>query len=432
MRAFSPYTDGLHRLLKEALTDRYAPGVAARLDAALDGEAGRELRSLVDLKARRLSGAFFTGSEMAERALGPILPTISGRSVVVDPACGAGDLLVAVAKHLPVLPGVHETLEAWNPIFRGRDLHPEFVAACRRRLALVALGRNEDMHHPRLDFRRVFTNIQTGCGLTGNLCLGDATHIVINPPFTKTEVRRSVPWATGRISNAALFVDACIAKSSPGTRIVAILPDVLRSGTQARRWRKSVEARSSIVRIERLGQFSEWADIDVFVLELVVSSDEAINHAYWDSPSRESARTVGDYFRVSVGRVVPFRDPDEGKPYRYIHPRTLEAWGVDSNAREYRGYTGVVTPTPFVAVRRTSRQGHKHRAVATVVVGDGPVAVENHLIVLCPIDGTRASCEALLCVLRSPRSDEWIDRKIRCRHITASTLEHLPWWPEVK
>ena len=146
----------------------------------------------------------------------------------------------------------------------------------------------------------------------------------------------------------------------------------------------------------------------------------------------QRGRTVGDYFRVSVGRVVPFRDPHAGERYRYIHPRTLVAWGVDAKVLEQRRFNGMVTPTPFVAVRRTSRQGHRHRAVGTVVVGQGPVAVENHLLVLRPIDETFEACERLINVLRSPRSDDWIDRKIRCRHLTAATLEHLPWWPEVQ
>lgn len=254
MRAFSSYADGLDQLLKEALADRNATGVVARVDAALDGEAGRVLRTLVDLNERRASGAFFTGSELAERALRPVLSTISDRSVVLDPACGAGDLLVAIAKNMLATAGLQKTLETWNPIFRGYDLHPEFVAVCRRRLALVALSRSRVTQQAKLDFEHVFTNIRTGCGLTENLSFEDATHIIVNPPFTKGRVRKDIPWSTGKISNAALFVDTCIEKSRPGTRIVAILPDVLRSGTQARRWRESVEARSRVVRVERLGR----------------------------------------------------------------------------------------------------------------------------------------------------------------------------------
>jgi hypothetical protein len=432
MRAYSSYVSNLDRLVREVANKTRAERDPGRIDAALDGGAARALRELVGIEERRSSGAFFTSSPMAECVLAPLVPTINDQSIVVDPACGAGDLLLYLALALPKFGGLAETLALWGRVFHGRDVHPEFVRAARRRLVLAALQAGPGELPAPLDLRGLFTNVRTGCGLTVDRPLLSATHVVLNPPFTRGAPRTDVPWSSGRISNAALFIDCYVGRMRPGTRIVAILPDVLRSGTQARRWRESVEARCDVLRVEKLGQFSEWADIDVFVLDLVVGLSGPMARADWDRPCRSHSRTVGDYFHVSVGRVVPFRDANAGKQYRYVYPKTLTAWGVDSKATARRRFMGKVTPTPFVAVRRTSRPGHKHRAVGTIVVGAGPVAVENHLLVLRPIDGTLDACERLIEVLRSPKSDEWIDRKIRCRHLTAASLEHLPWWPEVE
>jgi hypothetical protein len=85
---------------------------------------------------------------------------------------------------------------------------------------------------------------------------------------------------------------------------------------------------------------------------------------------------------------------------------------------------------PFVVVRRTSRVGQSHRAVGTIVTGSEPVAVENHLLVLIPRHSSLPKCRDLIRVLRSGQTNEWFDRRIRCRHLTAAALRQLPWWEE--
>ena len=80
-----------------------------------------------------------------------------------------------------------------------------------------------------------------------------------------------------------------------------------------------------------------------------------------------------------------------------------------------------------MVVRRTSRPGDKYRAVGTVIRGHGLVAVENHLLVLRPKDRTVASCDRLLAVLKDAAANEFLDRRIRCRHLTVSALRDLPW-----
>src|SRR5437764_4378182 len=109
------------------------PGAAARfveqVDAALDGEAGRELRRLVPLDELRATGTFFTGSVLATRVAARVLPTVGRGARILDPACGAGDLLLACVKRLPAGRGFRETLDRWGRSLLGRDLQAEFVAA---------------------------------------------------------------------------------------------------------------------------------------------------------------------------------------------------------------------------------------------------------------------------------------------------------------
>jgi hypothetical protein len=86
---------------------------------------------------------------------------------------------------------------------------------------------------------------------------------------------------------------------------------------------------------------------------------------------------------------------------------------------------------PFVAIRRTSRPGDRHRAIGTLITALQPVAVENHLIALRPKDGTVKACRELLYSLKDDRTTHWLDERIRCRHLTVAALNELPWWHNV-
>jgi hypothetical protein len=431
MRAFASYVNDLECLLEQALVSPRKDGVDDRIGAALDGQPGSELRRLVGLEDQRAAGAFFTGSVLAERAVGPIAETLDSRSVILDPACGAGDLLLAAAKLLPSRRDMDLRLAFWSDQLIGRDPHPEFVRAAKLRLTLAALDRSSSPRILRtLDADRLFPQITPGCGLSDPDIFSRASHIVINPPFTTSPAPVGCQWASGGVSMAAQFMDVCLRHAREGTRIVAILPEVLRSGERYRKWRSWLEDRARIQRVELLGQFDRWADIDVFALELVVSRPGEGMPSGWMYPSRLITRSVAEYFDVSVGRVVPYRDPEEGRYYRYVHARILKPWGQDSKAREHRRHPSEGLRPPFVVVRRTSRAGQAHRAVGTIISGDSPVAVENHLLVLLPKDGGLASCRRLMGVLRSPRTDEWFDQRIRCRHLTVTAMRQLPWWPE--
>jgi hypothetical protein len=96
-----------------------------RIELALDGEPGRELRRHYSLSDLRASGTFLTGSKLANMLAARTKPWTSEDTVFCDPACGAGDLLVAAARYLPLGRDLEQTLGAWGDRLAGFDLQPQ-------------------------------------------------------------------------------------------------------------------------------------------------------------------------------------------------------------------------------------------------------------------------------------------------------------------
>lgn len=431
MNAFAPYVDSLERLAREAL-DHGSLGLDAELVAAvLDGQPGARLRDLIPLPVRRATGAFFTGATLAERVIAPYARTLSATSTVFDPACGVGDLLVACARHLPLGPDLAATIATWGGQLRGIDIHPEFVRAAKARLVLLARSRGVPIGTtllPPLD--EAFPQLIVGDGLANRAFGNTASHIVLNPPYPRVPAPPDYQWGSGKVSLAAIFLERCLAEALPGARIIAILPDVLRTGSLYAKWRAAVQARAVVESVQVFGTFDAWADIDVFILRLTVTASPSGRATmWWEPPAPAAGGRVGDHFNVHVGPVVPHRHPKLGCWYPYVYARLLPGWGVlDIEKGPRRRFRGRTFAPPFVAVRRTSAPTDRQRAVGTLVTGDRPVAVENHLLVLAPRDGSLDRCKELLAVLRDDRTRLWLDQRIRCRHLTVAALQDLPWW----
>jgi hypothetical protein len=77
-------------------------------------------------------------------------------------------------------------------------------------------------------------------------------------------------------------------------------------------------------------------------------------------------------------------------------------------------------------LRRTSRPGHPYRAAATVILGKAPVAVENYLIVREPHDKSADTCRALMAQLHTQCANDFLDQRIRCRHLTVGAVNPIP------
>ena len=151
--------------------------------------------------------------------------------------------------------------------------------------------------------------------------------------------------------------------------------------------------------------------------------------------SQHASQKVSDFFHLNVGRVVPHRDLEapELPSYPYFDVQHTPSWqtitvGEDKEKRHFRGTT---FKPPFVLIRRNSRAKDAIRAVGTIVVlkrgAPVSVAVENHLMVARPISGKVEDCEALLELLRLPQTNQWLDKRIRCRHLTVGAVNDIPW-----
>lgn len=394
----------------------------------LNGGVGSELKRRVSLNQRQQIGAFFTGEALRRRAFGSFFDPAIGRPVW-DPACGAGDLLLSYAEKLPIYPDIGNTIASWGGKLYGSDTQGIFLRAARARLVLAAFARGaRKQEERRLSLNTVFPNLLQQDSLLTPLKASHAD-VVLNPPFISLIAGRDCEWGSGSVSAAALFVDMCVKRSSPGTRIVAILPDVLRTGTRYERWRKMIVEHAELRRVDIYGPFDPQADVDVFILELLVRPSRVLSggqESLWgilDNPSHEK---VGNYFSVSVGPVVPHRHKEEGPNLAFLHSRDATPWGILKHLPLRRCFSGTTYQPPFVVIRRTSSPSDRDRAIGTVINCGEPVAIENHLIVCKPHDGKVESCLSLIEVLRSSSTNNWLNNRIRCRHLTVGSVKEIP------
>jgi hypothetical protein len=131
-----------------------------------------------------------------------------------------------------------------------------------------------------------------------------------------------------------------------------------------------------------------------------------------------------------VGAVVPFRLSNRGQWRPFIQARDLPSWQAVTDIVQHRRFEGTTFCPPFVVVRRTSRPDDKSRAVATIVQSKRRIAVENHLLVLTPKDKTLRTCKQLMKLLGKRSTNEILNSRIRCRHLTVGALADLPWSDE--
>jgi hypothetical protein len=427
-RSFRSYVEYLESLLRGTVCWKEF-SKDSRIAAALDGEPSFHVRELFSARNLKRTAAFFTGQALADRALKYVFGNLT-HLPVIDPSCGAGDLLVACAKKLPLKPGLQPALTSWGNQLSGLDLNPDFVRATKVRLALVARLRG-CLSADGLPFSTdsCFLNVRVGNGLSSGEQLERPVLVVMNPPYKYVRAPESCNWAHGRVSLAALFLNTWLKRVPCGSRIVAILPDVLRTGTRYERWRQLVEKQSVIESAEVVGQFQPWADVDVFILRLLIPNRGRGATKWWTtSVDSRFSGLVSDHFEVRVGPVVPHRDKQTGPMWAFLHARIAPAWKVIKRISERRRYEGRVLRPPFVIIRRTSRPGDSPRAVASLVVGNRKVAVENHLLVLIPRRKSLATCQRLLMALKLKSTNEWLDQRIRCRHLTVKSISEMPFW----
>ncbi len=399
-----------------------------RISKILNGETAIALNRIIPASIRKNSGIFFTGPYLSEKVAKRIQPILNEGASLIDPACGAGDLLTACAQYLPREKTLRGTIRSWSKLISGYDLHEQFIRATRLRLILLAANLHcRDFKLQSIISETNFSNIQVNDSLSPFSSITHTDCIVTNPPFGHMIAPDDCTWSSGKVQVAGVFFEKLLKSAHRGQHIIAILPDVLRSGTRYQKWRKLVADLSESLYIELMGRFDNKTDIDVFLLYVIAGKRKDVHWPCLSNSKWKNSQRIKDLFDVHVGPVVPHRHQHKGPWHSYIDSSSALPWEVVTDLPNRRFY-GTTFKSPFVVVRRTSSPSDNNRATATVVRVPKSVAVENHLIILKPKDNTIKLCNVLLKQLKDNRTNRWLNRRIRCRHLTVTSIKELPWW----
>lgn len=384
----------------------------------LDGRPAQEVRRALKRKLRRERGIFMTPADLADEAISAV-PGRLGDSTIVDPACGCGDLLLSAMR------AVSASDEACSVKLGGTDRERELVAIAQARLELFARSNGWGQFAGQ-----AAVDIQVGDGNRAPERFPTDCVVVLNPPFGQSIAPSTCSWSSGLTSSAALFLDGVLDRMDDGCRLSAILPDVIRSGSRYGKLRETIARRLRIELVKPLGLFDPHADIDVFLLAGTAETTPDSREDDW-TESSGTEETLADHFDVSVGSVVDNRDPKKGPWRPFINSRSVGG-EVDLRPTLHRRFRGRVVSPPFAVTGRTSRptEGSGSRLRVSVVIGSKPVAVENHLLVMQPHSGTLEDCLRAKSYLESTRVSQFLDRRIRLRHLTVQALKEIPWQAE--
>lgn len=381
------------------------------------------LRKYLSREEMRNTGSFFTGQKLASLVINKVRDDISLSSVVLDPTCGAGNLLIECSRSLQVCNTLSETLKAWGRVLRGYDLQSQFVDAAKVRIVLEALNRGVQLDCDLNQAISYLNEIRVVDALTITPeQLEDVTHVLMNPPFTNCSAPLRDFWKKGNVNLAGVIFDFYLRILPEKCKVSAILPDVLRSGTRYTYWREFVQSKVNSS-LEIYGRFNTKTDIDVFILDGIIEKNEKTVIWYEDN---QSIDILSIYYDVCIGPLVAYRDPEEGTLYPYIDVKNANPWQVVTKFIEYRRYKGKSIQGPFVVIRRTSSPSQKYRLVPTIIKTKDYVAVENHLIVIKPKDNKISSCNRLLMLFKTQNINNYLNDRIRCRHLTVGAIKAIP------
>ena len=417
---FEEYLNNLNNL-------KHLPNSKKSIKLILDGEPSRIFRDSFSLDYRREQGTFFSSHKLSYTLFRMADNYITPNAKVVDPTCGIGDLLLPFAAKLAAEKKFNEIIETWNNQIYGYDINSLLVRTTKIRLYYLSkLIDNNQNTLKYISVNKIIKNIAKRDFNDFNLNLQAKDIIIFNPPFGSMLAPEEISWGRGKIQTAAFFTINLLDKLPEGTNLFAVLPDVLRSGSRYGHWREEINKISDVLEIRMYGRFDSQTDVDVFIIHLKKKKTKNYNSIAW-TPTTNS-RKVEQYFNVCVGAVVPFRLKEEGKHCNYIDTKNALPWkGLKSLTTSVK-FNGKSHRAPFVVVRRTSSPNDKQRIVPSLITKSGDFAVENHLFVLSPKDGTIETCKKLIENFKNPKTNRWINKYIRCRHLTKISLLELPWW----
>lgn len=387
-----------------------------------------EMLALMDLSPleRKHQGVFFTPAELSALSVEKFGYSL-GDGAILDPACGSGNLLVALAATFETSSSLETTLTDWNSKLHGIDINESFVRIAKKKLVKLALSKGAVPSGEKTpgEILSILSNIKVGDFLKEyKTYSGKIGGVLMNPPFCYMDASSEIDWTSGKFNAASLFVVYAAEILPVNGRFLGILPDVLRSGTRYTQWRSRL-LKTNECTMETFGSFEPGVQVDVFILQgkkyiqkEVAPEQNIVNDA--------SVTLLMDAFDVSVGPVVPHRDKAIGIEAPFAHAKILPAWGTVDFLPERICHAGRKVQPPFVAVRRTSSPKDRYRVVGTVVNCLEPVAVENHIIILAPKDRSLLSCQRVLDFFRTEHVNNYINEKIRCRHLTVGVVKGIP------
>lgn len=388
-----------------------------------------EVLALMELSPveRKSQGVFFTPAELSKLAVEKFGYSLDD-GAILDPACGSGNLLVALAATFEISPSLEATLSEWNSRLHGVDINESFVNIARKKLVKLALSKGAVPSGEKTpgEILSILSNVRVGdflkeykayCGKVGG--------IIMNPPFCHIDASSEIAWTSGRFNAASLFVVYATEILPVSGRFLGILPDVLRSGTRYAQWRSRL-LKTADCTMETFGSFEPGVQVDVFILQgkIKYAQEEVIVEQV--AAKNSPITLLMDKFDVSVGPVVPHRDKVIGAEAPFAHAKILPAWETVDLLPERICHAGRKAQPPFVAIRRTSSPKDKYRVVGTVVNCSELVAVENHIIILAPKDRSLLSCQRILEFFRTEHVNNYINEKIRCRHLTVGVVKGIP------
>lgn len=416
---------GAELSVSQRIMDDLRANPESRTSEIINGFPYQIFRNTVELSTRRQHGAFFTSPKLADEAIARLVAQVGIPDKVIDPCCGMGDLLLAYARLLPTEKSLLETIENWGQRLFGIELSRDLVETTKIRLLSLAKLRTGEIV-ANISACECFPNIRCADFFDALPDLKKTDAVLVNPPFQQARINRKVTWGSGRISMAAVFIDELLQNVRSDATVMAILPEVLRCGSRYTKFRSKVSALGFTGDFVSHGRFDEHADVDIFTTILRKKDCSSL----WVSLNkRPSSLNVSDKLNVRIGCVVPHRTPDKGPWQKYICARSVPRSCSSFVSNKSIRFNGTVFMPPFVVVRRTSGPTDRRRVVPTVILGEKPVAVENHLIVLIPKDATNALDICFECyeVLASDTSQSFLNDEMRCRHLTKAAVEQIPW-----
>lgn len=406
------------------------------IESIVDSEKTCHLSALIDLDgidliARRLltademknAGTFFTGQALSTRLISGIKSTINKKSLILDPTCGTGNLLIEASRQLEIKKSLKETLTKWGKQLAGYDINSSFVDATKLRIILEAISRGAikdcsiDEAIPLLD------KIQTKDTLKiTKKELKNVTHIIMNPPFANWKLDNQDYFSNGTINAASVILIHYIRGMPEGCYINAILPDVIRSGSRYMKARffcsENIAAKCSI-----WGRFNKKTNVDVFILSGKKVREN--NVIQWHKEANKESSLSSRYL-IRVGPLVSYRDKEEGPLVPYLHQKNSPQGKVITRISEKRKFKGKLYTPPFVVIKRTSSPKDNPRASSTLILGKKPIAVENHMIIIKPLSECLDECLRIIYILEKKSTTDFLNDRIRLRHLTVKALGEIP------